>query len=187
MPKILKEEILKAEDKPFFQYVLDHQCVPNVVEVEEEEGDGGWQDGGIAQRGCITHGGWKSVSSLQHPRWRARPLCLRSQSLPEMQRRAHKVHGSEQRRTLCSRIISRWSSASGSENTESSQQRPLQLKTRFIIRRRQRAILAQGELLAVRIGDPASDDWPLAIAEYRAVAAEQASDVLQDEVYGPYE
>ena len=56
MPKILKEEILKAEDKPFFQYVLDHQCVPNVVEVEEEEGDGGWQDGGIAQRGCITHG-----------------------------------------------------------------------------------------------------------------------------------
>ena len=37
------------------------------------------------------------------------------------------------------------------------------------------------------IGDPASDDWPLAIAEYRAVAAEQASDVLQDEVYGPCE
>ena len=32
------------------------------------------------------------------------------------------------------------------------------------------------------IGDPASDDWPLAIADYRAVAAEQASDVLQDEV-----
>ena len=56
MPKILKEEILKAEDKAFFQYVLDHQCVPDVVEVEEEEGDGGWQDGGIAQRGCITHG-----------------------------------------------------------------------------------------------------------------------------------
>ena len=39
----------------------------------------------------------------------------------------------------------------------------------------------------MRIGDPASDDWPLAIAEYRAVAAEQASDVLQDEVYGPCE
>ena len=37
------------------------------------------------------------------------------------------------------------------------------------------------------IGDPASDDWPLAIAEYRAVAAEQASDVPQDEVYGPCE
>ncbi len=34
------------------------------------------------------------------------------------------------------------------------------------------------------IGDPASDDWPLPIAEYRAVAAEQVSDVLQDEVYG---
>ena len=55
MQKILKEEILKAEDKAFF-HVLDHQCVPSVVEVEEEEGDGGWQDGGIAQRGCITHG-----------------------------------------------------------------------------------------------------------------------------------
>lgn len=37
------------------------------------------------------------------------------------------------------------------------------------------------------IGDPGSDGWPLAIAEYRAVAAEQASDVPQDEVYGPCE
>ena len=121
MPKILKEEILKAEDKAFFQYVLDYQCVPNVVEVEEEEGDGGWQDGGIAQRGCITHGDKRLEVRVFSP------LCLRPQSLPEIA----KVHGSEQRRTLCSRIISWSSSASGSENTKSSQQRPLQLKMPF--------------------------------------------------------
>ena len=66
MPKILKEEILKAEDKAFFQYVLDHQCVPNVVEVEEEEGDGGvgrMAGSRSAAASRTATRGWKSVYS----------------------------------------------------------------------------------------------------------------------------
>ena len=70
MPKILKEEILKAEDKAFFQYVLDHQCVPNVVEVEEEEGDGGvgrMAGSRSAAASRTATRGWKSVYSPASP------------------------------------------------------------------------------------------------------------------------
>ena len=136
MPKILKEEILKAEDKDFSSTSWITSAFPTSLRWKRRRATevGRMAGSRSAAASRTATGGWKSVSSLQHPRWRARPLCLRSQSLPEMQRRAHKVHGSEQRRTPDHQPV-----VVSSENTESSQQRPLQLKMRFIIRRRQRA------------------------------------------------
>ena len=69
MPKILKEEILKAEDKAFFQYVLDHQCVPNVVEWKRrratEVGRMAGSHSAAASRTATR--GWKSVYSPASP------------------------------------------------------------------------------------------------------------------------
>ena len=190
IPKILKEEILKAEDKDFFQYVLDHQCVPNVVEVEEEEGDGGWQDGGIAQGGCITHGD-KRLEVRVFSSTPAGGLAALPPATIAARNAAASAQGARERAAEDS-VQPDHQLVVVSKRQREHQEQPAKATAvedavSSFVNDKGQVTLAQGELLAVLIGDPGSDGWPLAIAEYRAVAAEQASDVPQDEVYGPCE